>query len=150
MPPLNHIKHIIGLMFFLIVLALLIFFNDRVINLFFPNQLMVLSRQLQNQNISPNEKEQLINLYVEETENNTKLLVGVPKNRINELNQQLRNKELSLLEKEKLIFAKEQELKTRYSGIVVMGVIIFILFALLILNFYLDYRHHQNSPPSSP
>lgn len=146
----THGKHLIGLCFFFGLLSLLLVFNQRLINLFFPNQLLVLSRELKKPEVTVLEKQKLINTYLDQTENTTKLLVGVPKNEINELNRQLKNKELSLAEKEKLILAKEQELKKRDWLLVILALAVVSLFALLIINFYLDYqRLKNNSPPAS-
>lgn len=150
MIPKNHGHHLIGLLFFLSLLSLLLIFNQRLINLFFPDPFFLLSRQLQKPNITSSEKQKLISAYLEKTENTTQVLVGVSKNQINELNRQLKNKELSLEEKEKLILAKEQELKNRDWLLIILMIALGLMFLLLILNFYLDYRHlKNNSPPAS-
>ncbi len=64
---------------------------------------------------------------------------SIPPNQISELNRQLQNKEAELIQKEAALENKPNPLQSHFLA---AGGIIFILLAL---NFYLDYRHRKNS-----
>lgn len=73
---------------------------------------------------------------------------SVPENPFNKLASQLKEKEAELTIKEQELNLKAEELKTGNQGqdilVMVLGIGIVILFALVLLNYYLDYRRRKN------
>lgn len=69
--------------------------------------------------------------------------VGVPENPINSLAKQLDEKEKKLAQKETELAQREEDLKKiirEDKTIVFMGLGIIVLFILVLLNYFLDYR----------
>lgn len=147
MPVFNHRKHIAGFLILVSFIITFILLNQQIVNLFFPNPLLVLSQKLQNPTITSEEKVVLINSFTEKADTDTQLSVSVSNNKINELTKQLKNKELSLKEKERLINDKELGLARANKPVMALGGGLFVLFVLVILNFYLDYRHFKKNSP---
>jgi hypothetical protein len=75
--------------------------------------------------------------------------VSVEPNPFSQLAQQLKEKEIQLQEKEKILAQRETELRDRDflgGGKIILGLIsglLIILFILILLNFYLDYKRRR-------
>ena len=73
---------------------------------------------------------------------------SVPENPFNKLASQLKEKEEALALKEQELNLKAEELSSDNGGqdilIIVLGAGIVVLFGLVLLNYYLDYRRRKN------
>ncbi len=76
--------------------------------------------------------------------------LSVPENPINKLALQLKEKEADLAQKEQDLNAREKALNDRNNPLmIVLTVGIGVLFALILLNYYLDYRRRRRERLSS-
>ncbi len=79
--------------------------------------------------------------------------VSVPPNPFNTLAEQLKNKEISLLERERELAQREKQLKennqsgavSANNNLILLLTVAGALFALILTNFYLDWRRRNNN-----
>jgi hypothetical protein len=73
---------------------------------------------------------------------------SVPENSFNQLASQLKEKENALAQREKELKIRADELQKENDGndflVVALGAGIIVLFALVLLNYYLDYKRRKN------
>ncbi|MEA3398256.1 MAG: hypothetical protein U9R06_00740 [Patescibacteria group bacterium] len=73
---------------------------------------------------------------------------SVPENPFNKLALQLKEKEEKLIQREQELDAREKELEPQNKNeylITALGLGIIVLFALVLLNYYLDYRRKKQA-----
>lgn len=144
MPPIH--KKILSLIFLLIISAGMLLFYYLFIERNEPNPVTILSEQLKEETYTLTDKEQLISDFINDVETGVNATAGVSPNVYNQLALQLKNKELNLNDKERLIQAQEAELNKNNRGFfAIILMFIAILFVLITLNFYFDYRRYRIS-----
>ena len=141
--PLIHKK--IFLLIFLLILSvgILLFYylfllgNER-------DPVAILSEQLKKETGTLVEKEQLISDFINNVESGVNATAGVASNTYNLLALQLKNKELNLNDKERLIREQETGLNKSNRGFfIIILMFVVVLFVLIVLNFYFDYRRYK-------
>ncbi len=137
-------KKIFLLIFLLIISAGILLFYYLFLSENEHDPVIILSEQLEEEECTLTDKEQLISDFINNVETGVNATAGVAPNTYNQLALQLKNKELSLNDKERLIQEQKTELRRNSRGFfTVILTFISLLFVLVILNFYFDYRRYK-------